>query len=211
MNKHYSNNKIKDLKNKITRLKTEGLRKPSARKDNEIMSVSYGPSTSTDEEIKRRVKTLIIPHISNILYEIEMIYNTYSSSSHETDKEASKQEKELGPLEKIHKLLKKAEEVAISCLSNRTKELTEENPAGAGMSQFGDTPVGDSVDLDYKGGEDEGVFFDNDFEIIDIINDVASMDKEELKQKLRGIGSDEIEKALEVLKKIKTEHGEESF
>ena len=101
--------------NKIKKMQ-EALKKPQAR-TNDSAVVDYGPSTSTEEEIGRKIKSTILPKLSDLCQEVEYLYNnnTYGEFDEKTSK---KRELLLKPIENLYAVLKKADKDMINFLND---------------------------------------------------------------------------------------------
>ena len=95
----------------------EGLRKPQSREKSEPVMISFGSASSMEEEIGRRVKTEIIPKLSELLNSVEMHYNMNTYGDY--DKKGAKgREKLLKPLEDLYNSLKTADKAMVQFLQD---------------------------------------------------------------------------------------------
>ena len=185
---------IRNLKKEILKLKSDGiaeaLRKPAVRPASGV-SFSYTPSTTTSEEISRKFKQVVLPQLTMLAQEVELIYNMYAGSTHETDKEAKKQEKELEPLARVHKTLLAASNDVVKYISKNINEAYE-NPVGAGM---GTLPVGDKLaDIDKPN--------DPVSELADVIGTLANLNGDDLSARLGKLGPNDVNNVLKILSKV---------
>ena len=101
----------------------EGLRKPRPKKESEgPVMVSYGPSSTTEEEIGRRVKTDILPKLAELVNTVEMCYNGHTYGEYDDDS-ASEREAMLKPLEKLYNALKNADKEMILFLGELSESI----------------------------------------------------------------------------------------
>ena len=116
---------------KIRKIK-EGLRKPITAGVG--VGVVYSPysSTSTEEEIANKIKTMILTKMSELIREFEYAYNSsssyYGSANNEAD--AKKTTDTLKPLEEMYDELKEMERKLVNYLQdllNKKKESRKED------------------------------------------------------------------------------------
>ncbi len=104
---------------KIKRIK-EGLRKPITT--GVTVGVAYSPysTTSTEEEIANKIKTMLLTKMTDLIKEFEYTYNScssyYGSSNNEEDND--KKEKTLKPVEEMYNDLKEMEKKLVDYLQS---------------------------------------------------------------------------------------------
>lgn len=179
---------------------TEGLRKPKVSNGETTLVYGGTPSTTPYEEICRRIMVGVLPGLANTTQEIELIYNMYSGTNHESDKDAKKQEKQLKPLENAFNALAKVKHILVQYLGSHNKLSESENPVGT-MVGGDQIPVGDRMDLDpdKKPDWENG---DNYTLLVTMIGELSNLNNDELMERVKTLDEDEIENVVETLRKI---------
>lgn len=111
---------IRATKKQIMRMKEGLARRTSQGPNSDQQFVTYS-GHNEHESLSRRIKTDVLPKLTELLYSLEGVWNSYVVD-HSDSKNAKEKEKTLKPIEKLYRALEESEDEMIEVISDLTKK-----------------------------------------------------------------------------------------